>query len=86
MKNKEAEKTKVIFLLERGSDNEVFAYFPYLNYNEDRYLKTCYAHIGQHSACHSGYAKNRRKATKEQYLPIQKELESIGYNLEVLNK
>ena len=46
----------------------------------------CYAHIGQHSSCHIDYANECKEATKEQYLDLVKELESIGYDLLILNK
>lgn len=71
-------------------NDEVFAYFPQLNYNKHLYgntLKTSYAHIGQHSACSKEYANEAVMASKEEYQPLLEELVSIGYdNLKVLNK
>jgi hypothetical protein len=85
------KKTKVLFLLETDSDTdatgEVFAYFPEENYGSeaDPKLVICYAHIGQHSPCHPAYAEQCQTATPEQYADLKSELESIGYNLQVLN-
>lgn len=81
-------KTDVLFLIEIFEDakNDVFALFPNENYfRHDSDTKLCYAHIGQHSACHLDYAKVCAKATADQYKDLKKELESIGYNLNVLN-
>ncbi len=92
MKNQ--PKTLVKFYVE--DTGSVMAYFPQLNYNKAIYgnsMKTCYAHIGQHSACHKEYIKGNRlqkstvkTATKEQYNNLLTELNSIGYtSLKVLN-
>lgn len=68
-------------------NGEIVAYFPQLNYNKRLYgtsTKTCYAHIGQHSACSVDYINNNCvKATKEEYTPLLKELQSIGYEIKI---
>lgn len=49
-------------------DDEIFAFFPQLNYNKRLYgneIKTSYAHIGQHSACAKEYANEAVIASKE---------------------
>lgn len=81
-------KTKVKFLIERwdSPNPDVFAYFPDEEYNDNPDLRCCYSHVGQHSACHWEYAMECVAATEEQYLPLKKELESIGYELEVLSE
>ena len=91
------KKTKVLFLIEKGEVEEftqqeiesdkVFAYFPNILHSNTAGIKlnTCYAHTGQHSACHPDYAKECVKATPDQYKDLMQELESIGYNLEILN-
>jgi uncharacterized protein YneR len=79
------ESTHVIFLV-HPLDDEAFAYFPNEFYfKEDSELRSCYARIGQHSACHPSYASESRQATPEEYLPLKEELESIGYKLKILN-
>ena len=45
----------------------------------------CYAHIGGHSMCSIEWVKEQKKANKKQYLPLLKELNIIGYNVEVIN-
>jgi hypothetical protein len=45
----------------------------------------CYAHVGQHSECCHSFTR-RKLATKEEYLPLLKELENIGYVVIVVNK
>ena len=86
---KDTRKTKVKFLIEQPKDDipvNVFAFFPKELFSYDKDLFTCYAHMGQHSACHIEYAKECKEATKEEYKDLQTELESIGYNLTILNK
>lgn len=84
---KDKHITEVKFLIENDYDaefdSEVFAYFPNDWYNHDNLLRTSYAHIGQHSACHIDYAKECKEATPEQYKDLKAELESIGYNLKI---
>lgn len=77
------EKDEVKFLLEQGSKDEVFAYFPNMiaDHNGN---KTCYSHIGQHSACHPDYAEKCKPAPKKYFEPLLKELESIGYELQIV--
>lgn len=89
---KGTKKTDVKFLIEKPEGNlpcSVFAFFPKEKYNNigtdaDK-LFTCYAHIGQHSACHIDYVNECKQATKEEYKDLKEELESIGYNLNILN-
>ena len=81
--------TKVLFLIEKDSE-DVFAYFPELAYtvNEGKVdLFTCYAPIGQHSACHIDYANECKEANFNQYWNLLKELIGQGYNdIQVMNK
>lgn len=76
--NQDTHKTTVRFYVE--SDGSPLAYFPKETYNGGA-AKCCYSHIGQHSACHPDYIRKMKKATPQQYQPLKKELESIGYNL-----
>ena len=80
---KDAEKTKVTFRKEKNPD-DIFAVFPELKADLKGNI-TCYAHIGQHSACHPTYYKHLRKAKPEEYADLKAELESLGYNLEVID-
>lgn len=80
-------KTKVIFKKDKES-NTVFAFFPDMLYNVWLYgkdMKTCYAHLGQHSACLKGYADECKEAKSYEFADLLKELIEQGYSLEVLN-
>lgn len=85
---KDTNKTKVVFLMELEDEfkDQIFAFFPKMYYNKEIYKTTftSYTHIGQHSACHIDYAKSCKLATPEQYKDLAAELESLGYNLEIL--
>jgi hypothetical protein len=85
--------TRVTFLINEKAvkdfiDNGLIAYFPDDVYSDNQpHLRTCYAHIGQHSSCHVDYAKECREATPEEYKDLLAELISIGYDdLEITNK
>ena len=77
--------TRVEFLVNEKDPNDpdLFAYFPDEVHHGD--FRTAYSHIGQHSSAHPAYAKESRPATPEEYAPLKAELESLGYNLEVVN-
>lgn len=78
---KETEQTEVQFRLFMG---EVIAVFPYII--ETKSNVSCYAHIGQHSSCMWNINNASKPATPEEYSDLQKELESIGYNLKLIKK
>jgi hypothetical protein len=82
------EVTKVQFLVnEKDPENpDVFAYFPEENHDPQGRFKTSYSHLGQHSAVHPQYAAESREALPYEYKDLKAELESIGYNLQVLNQ
>ena len=69
--NQDDYKTDVIFLIDKDG-TDVFAYFPNEEY-DDQY-KTCYAHVGQHSACSEEYAMECEIATEAQYKELKEEL------------
>ena len=81
--------TEVLFLVNEKDpkDPDLFAYFPEENYDNKGILKMGYSHIGQHSAVHPSYVDDvvSREATPKEYAPLKAELESLGYNLHVLN-
>jgi hypothetical protein len=60
---------------------DLFAYFP--EQIEGDNLCLSYSHIGQHSVCHRDYYRESRKATKEEYNDLYRELLEIGYEIEV---
>lgn len=45
----------------------------------------CYSHVGQHSVCSIDWVNSQAKATKKQYQPLLSELQSIGYEVEIIN-
>ena len=74
---------KVVFL--KDEEGDIFAYFPFEEWCNG--TMTCYAHMGQHSACHPMYANKCKEATKSELLPLLNEMLRIGYNdLEILTK
>jgi len=91
---KDTHKTKVVFLMEQEIqingetiEGDVMAYFPEecrIDSSREK-LFTCYAHVGQHSEACEEYLKACKPATPEQYKDLAEELESIGYNLEIIN-
>ena len=78
-------KTKVKFLINEKDTPDLFAYFPFELY-DGAGRRTAYSTIGQHSACSPEYANESREAQPYEYKNLKIELESIGYELEILNK
>lgn len=73
----------VIFKKDKG---EVFAVFPYMKWDDDNI--TCYAHIGQHSACSWNYPYGLKNARPSEYAELLKEIKGIYDDriVEVLRK
>lgn len=81
--------TLVKFYTDRGCPETVFAAFPQLFHNRKLYgtkYIVCYAQAEQHGSSTKDYLKECPVATQQAYRPLQKELEQIGYKLQVLNK
>jgi hypothetical protein len=100
---KDKKVTEVIFYRElpqpesaQGFEfsGDIMAYFPkerfchkgHPNYNK---MFTCYAHIGQHSACEIDYLLDRSKCepceSEGEFKDLKMELKGLGYNLKVKN-
>jgi len=80
------DKTKVIFrVFKDGGD--VIAIFPEDPATLDPYTCNSYQHLGQHGACNpTGLIAVTTAAKPEQYQDLKEELESIGYDLEVIKR
>ena len=84
IKASEKELVNVLFKLEPlekiGIDGlDVVAWFV-------DYPTECYAHDGQHSTCDPEYMEGLEDAKYSDYEYLLKELNSIGYDVNVLNK
>jgi hypothetical protein len=81
---KDSFKTQVLFRVDK--DGTVFALMPYELANITGSVMS-YQHLGQHGSADYDYCLRRSKnATTEQALSLYKELESIGYDLEVIKR
>ena len=81
----DAHKTKVIF--RKYQDGAVVALFPELAGTYDKYTCLAYESVGQHGAADiTGVIQDTKPASMSQYLLLYKELESIGYNLEIVKR
>ena len=77
--------TEVIFRKFK-EDGSVIALFPYEIYNERGGINS-YMHLGQHGeAEYSAFMCNGKPAQPYEYADLFAELESIGYNLKVIQK
>lgn len=77
--------TEVIFR-RFPKDNQIIALFPYDIYNSRGGI-TSYMHVGQHGeAEYSACIKKAKPAKEQEYKDLKEELESLGYNLKVINK
>lgn len=75
-------KTRVIF---RKFDGELVAIFPDEPGTNDPSTCMSYSHDGQHGSCDPSYLMNATKqATSDEFETLKKELEGLGYHLEVI--
>lgn len=80
--------TQVKFLIEKDGEG-VFAFFPteHFTHSTTDGRFTCYAHIGQHSACHIDYANECKEAQYNEYGGLLRELIGQGYkDLQIMTK
>ena len=85
MNTKDTEQTPVIFRMYRTNPKTCLALFPY----EDGGPGCCmsYEHIGQHGeANYLSVMGITVPATPAEYADLKAELETIGYNLKVINR
>lgn len=68
-------------------DGEVIALFPQIAESIGGYCCQSYMHVGQHGGANPDVVVSQtRLATKQEYTPLLKELEQIGYNPVVAKK
>jgi hypothetical protein len=79
------EKELMTEVLFKRDGSEIFAVMPY-DICDRQGNMTMYAHIGQHSNCSPDYVKKCKNANKSEYAELKKELETIGYKLNVIKK
>ena len=77
------EKTKVIFRKDK-KDGDIIAVFADDKQNNN--MIGCYVHLGQHTTMSIDYYNETVPATPEEYSDLKKELEDIGYNVEVVTE
>jgi len=77
--------TKVIF--RKFPDGDVIAIFPQIAADSNRYHCLSYMRVGQHSACDPlGVVRKTKPATRREVEPLEMELASIGYSLEIIER
>lgn len=74
------KRTKVYFRV--FPDGDVIALFPEIRYGG--YIAS-YQHIGQHCNANPSLIRELRTATRQERSELKEELESIGYNLFVID-
>ena len=79
-------KTKVIFRKWRNDPYTVIALFPEIPGTNDCHTCLSYEHIGQHGAASVDLTPYTELAKPDDYAELKRELESIGYNLQVIKK
>ena len=77
---------KVNVAFRKFDDGEVIAIFPSIFPVPQNSTKEVlsYMHIGQHAMASESLVNELEKASKEEYTPLKKELETIGYIINVL--
>jgi hypothetical protein len=81
----DTDKTAVIFRMYRTLPKTALALFPYVDGGPGCCMS--YEHVGQHGdANYLSCMGITVPATPEQYKELKVELETIGYNLQVINR
>ncbi len=75
----------VIFKIETNP-RSVLAVFPAEPGTNSPYTCSCYAHMGQHATCDESYAASLKPAKPGEYADLKRELERIGYRLDVRSR
>jgi len=78
------EKTKVIF--RRFTNGNIIALFPEELGTNNPATCSSYMHVGQHGACDPFIVYNTALATPGEYAELKEELESIGYDLDIIKR
>lgn len=78
-------KENVIFKLD-GKEIVAFLVDDQWQDGKGNTLVTCYSRIGQHSGASPDYMNALKEANKHQYSKLLKELNEIGYELNILNR
>ena len=84
----DANKTDVIFRVDTSKEwkGTIFALFPHDVADKQGNVLT-YQHVGQHSSGNYNHCiKTSKPAIDTEYQDLKQELESIGYNLNVIKK
>jgi len=85
----DTDETPVIFRAD-GENGQTYitAVFPTIPADNEGYKMSCYAHVGQHSACDFGWYNQTRAAKPAEYADLKRELESApyGYRLKVYRR
>lgn len=78
--------TKVNVAFRKFENGEVIAIFPniYPVAKDSKAEVMSYMHEGQHGMCMECLVNELEKASKEEYTPLKKELEMIGYSVNIL--
>ena len=74
--------TPVIFKLDRGTQSPV-AFFPQCPGTRDPATMLCYSQTEQHACASVDYYRKCKPATPDQYTPLRREIEAIGYKIAI---
>ena len=74
---------KTIVVFRKFKEGDILALFP-AERGDNNWAVSSYMHVGQHGAAdYTGCIRLTKPATPEEYAPLKRELESIGYVLDV---
>jgi hypothetical protein len=84
----DAESVPVLFRAVKSGDHKgtIDAFFPTLAGTNEPWTCTVYSRVGQHCSGSKDYYRDTRAATPAEYAPLKRELESLGYKLEVKSR
>jgi hypothetical protein len=85
---RDEHKTDMVFRVDTSKEfkGDVFVLFPHEVADFDGGVVS-YQSVGQHSAADYVFCMGKsRKANEEEYAPLKKEMETLGYNVNLVSK
>jgi len=86
-KLKKDEEPVIVIFRKYKDGGDILALFPYEDYTATGSMCMSYQHVGQHGGANYAHCLDITvNASPEEYEPLRKELEGIGYNLVIRRK
>jgi hypothetical protein len=77
------DTSPTLTVFRKFSDGEIIALFPCVPHDRSGLSCVSYMHVGQHGAASTDVVRITKPASQSEYTPLARELERIGYRLQI---